>query len=61
MCIRSAADIRNDREDASTCAFRKAGYRQFIIAKYGRLGKGRVSSDIVAQKNSKIGILGLKR
>ena len=40
MCIRNTGEIRNDREDASTCAFRKAAYRQFILAKYGRLGKG---------------------
>jgi len=40
MCIRNISDIRNDREDASTRAFRKAAYRQFILAKYGRLGKG---------------------
>ena len=40
MCIRNTGDIRNDREDASTRAFRKAAYRQFILAKYGRLGKG---------------------
>ena len=40
MCIRNTGDIRNDREDASTRAFRKAAYRQFTLAKYGRLGKG---------------------
>ena len=40
MCIRNTGDIRNDREDASTCAFRKAAYRRFILAKYGCLGKG---------------------
>ena len=40
MCIRNTGEIRNDREDSSTRAFRKAAYRQFILAKYGRLGKG---------------------
>ena len=40
MCIRSTGDIRNDREDASTHAFRRAAYREFILAKYGCLGKG---------------------
>jgi len=40
MCIRNTSDIRNDRGDASTLAFKKAAYRQFILAKYGRLGKG---------------------
>jgi len=40
MCLRNTSEIRNDREDASTRAFRKAAYRQFILAKYGRLGKG---------------------
>ena len=40
MSIRSTGDIRNDREDASTHAFRRAAYREFILAKYGCLGKG---------------------
>ena len=40
LCIRNRADIRNDREDTSTSSFRKAAYRQFILEKYGRLGKG---------------------
>ena len=40
MCIRNTGDIRNDREDSSTRAFRKAAYRQFILANHGRLGKG---------------------
>ena len=30
----------NDREDASTHAFREGAYSQFILAKYGCLGKG---------------------
>ena len=40
LCIRNASDIRNDREDNSTRAFRKAAYRQFILTRYGYLGKG---------------------
>ena len=40
LCIRNRADIRNDREDNSTSSFRKAAYRQFILEKYGHLGKG---------------------
>ena len=40
LCIRNRSDIRNDREDNSTRAFRKAGYRQFILARHGFLGKG---------------------
>ena len=30
LCIKKASDIRNDREDSSTRAFRKAAYRQFM-------------------------------
>jgi hypothetical protein len=30
LCIRNRADIRNDHEDNSTRAFRKAAYRQYI-------------------------------
>lgn len=40
LCIRNTSDIRNDREDNSTRAFRKAAYRQFILARHGYLGKG---------------------
>jgi len=40
LCIRNRADIRNDHEDNSTRAFRKAAYRQFILARHGHLGKG---------------------
>lgn len=40
LCIRNTSDIRNDREDSSTRAFRKAAYRQFILARHGHLGKG---------------------
>ena len=39
LCIRSTGDIRNDREDKSR-AFRKAAYKQFILARYGHLGMG---------------------
>ncbi|XP_068707627.1 uncharacterized protein [Montipora foliosa] len=41
LCIKNRADIRNDREDNSTRTFRKAAYRQFILDKYGHLGKGK--------------------
>ena len=40
LCIRNTGDIRNDREDNSSRAFRKAVYRQFILARHGHLGKG---------------------
>lgn len=40
LCIRNMSDIRNDREDNSTRAFRKAAYRQFVLAGHGYLGKG---------------------
>ncbi|EDO44733.1 predicted protein [Nematostella vectensis] len=37
--IRSSADIRNDWHDSSARAFRKAGYRNYILDKHGYLGK----------------------
>ena len=40
LCIRNTRDIRNDQEDNSTRAFRKAAYRQFVLSRYGYLGKG---------------------
>ena len=40
LCILNTSDIRNDKEDNSTRAFRKAAYRQFILARHGYLGKG---------------------
>ena len=40
LCIRNMGDIRNDRKDYSTRAFRKASYRQFILARHGHLGRG---------------------
>ena len=52
LCIKSTGDIRNDREDNSSRAFQKAAYRQFILARYGRLGKGnrRVCPSCVVMK-----------
>ena len=52
LCIKSTGDIRNDKEDNSSRAFRKAAYRQFILARYGRLGKGnrRVCPSCVVMK-----------
>ena len=52
LCIKSTGDIRNDREDNSSRAFRKAAYRQFILACYGCLGKGnrRVCPSCVVKK-----------
>ena len=52
LCIRNAGDIRNDREDNSTRALRKAAYRQFILARHGHLGKGnrKVCPSCVALK-----------
>lgn len=41
LTIRNRGDIRNDQEDNSTRAFRKAGYRQFVLDRYGYLGKGK--------------------
>jgi len=40
LCIKSRSDIRNDRENHGTASFRKAAYRQYILEKYGYLGKG---------------------
>ena len=40
LCVRNMGEIRNDREDSSTRSFRKAAYRQFILARHGHLGKG---------------------
>jgi len=40
LCIKNRADIRNYREDNSTRSLRKAAYRQYILDRYGRLGKG---------------------
>ena len=40
LSILNRADIRNDPVDNSTRQFRKAVYRQFILDKYGYLGRG---------------------
>ena len=40
LAIRNRGDIRNDRDDNSTRAFRKTGYRQYVLDRYGYLGKG---------------------
>lgn len=40
LVIRNRGDIRNDREDNSTRSFRKASYRQYVLDRYGYLGKG---------------------
>ena len=37
-----AGERRNYREYISTKSFRKAAYSQFILARHGHLGKGRV-------------------
>ena len=49
LVIRNMGDIRNDPEDNSIRAFRKAAYRQYVLARYGYLGKGntRVCSSCV--------------
>ena len=39
-CIWNASDIINDHEDNSTRPFRKAAYRQFILACHGHIGEG---------------------
>ena len=40
LSARNVGEIRNDREDNSTRAFRKQAYRHFIIDTHGYLGKG---------------------
>ena len=40
LYILNRADIRNDPADNSTRQLRKAAYRQFILDKYGYLGRG---------------------
>ena len=44
LCIRNTSDIRNDREDNSSMPLRKAAYRQFILPRHGRLGKGIINN-----------------
>ena len=41
LSCRNVGEIRNDREDNSTRAFRKQAYRHFILDTYGYLGKGK--------------------
>ena len=41
LCIKSNAGIRNDPQNNSTRAFKRAAYRQYISDKHGYLGKGR--------------------
>lgn len=40
MAIRARCDIRADDPDYSTNSFRKAAYRQYILWRYKKLGKG---------------------
>ena len=40
LCVLNRAEIRNDPIDNSTHQFRKAAYRQYILDKYGYLGRG---------------------
>ncbi|KAL9969648.1 hypothetical protein ACROYT_G021885 [Oculina patagonica] len=50
LAIRNRGNIRNDRDDNSTRAFRKAAYRQFVLDRYGFLGKGnRTENETISQ------------
>ena len=40
VAIKARCDMRADDLDFSTNSFRKAAYRQYILWRYGRLGKG---------------------
>ena len=40
IAIRARCDIRAENADYEMNSFRKAAYRQFILWKYGKLGKG---------------------
>lgn len=40
MAIRGRCDIRADEPDYSTNSFRKAAYRQYILWRYKKLGRG---------------------
>ena len=40
VAIKARCDMRADDLDFSTNSFRKAVYRQYILWRYGRLGKG---------------------
>ena len=52
LCIKNNADIKYDRENNTTRSFRKSAYRQYILDKYGYLGKGnrRVAPSCVVWK-----------
>ena len=41
LSIQNTGDVRNDWQDNSCRAFRKAAYRHFIIDKYGYLSKNK--------------------
>ena len=40
VAIKARCDMRADEIDFSTSSYRKAAYRQYILWRYGRLGKG---------------------
>ena len=40
VCIKARCDIRADEFNFSMESFRKAGYRQFALWRYGKLGRG---------------------
>ena len=40
VCIKARCDIRADEFNFSKESFRKAGYRQFALWRYGKLGRG---------------------
>ena len=40
LVIRARFDIRADEPDYSTQSYRKAAYRQYMLWKYGKLGRG---------------------
>lgn len=41
LSLRNSGDIRSDRDDNSSRAFRKAAYRHYILDKYSYLGKNK--------------------
>lgn len=40
LAIRAQCDIRADEPDYSMSSYRKAAYRQYVLWKYGKLGRG---------------------
>lgn len=40
VCIKARCDLRADEFNFSMESFRKAGYRQFALWRYGKLGRG---------------------